>query len=92
MRKIIFYTWAIVKALLISSLALAQVTKVEAIGITVKDMNQSLKFYTEVLGFKKVSDNEYKGDGYEKLEGVFGLNIRVARLQLGDEFIELQII
>jgi catechol 2,3-dioxygenase-like lactoylglutathione lyase family enzyme len=89
MRKIFFYSWAIIKALLISSLALAQVTKVEAIGITVKDMNQSLKFYTEVLGFKKVSDNEFKGDGYEKLEGVFGLNIRVARLQLGDEFIEL---
>jgi catechol 2,3-dioxygenase-like lactoylglutathione lyase family enzyme len=78
-----------VKGLLISSLALAQVTKVEAVGITVKDMNQSMKFYTEVLGFKKVSDNEFKGDGYEKLEGVFGLNIRVARLQLGDEFIEL---
>lgn len=89
MRKIIFYSWAIIKALLISSFALAQVTKVEAVGITVKDMNQSLKFYTEVLGFKKVSDNEYKGDGYEKLEGVFGLNIRVARLKLGDEVLEL---
>ena len=89
MRRIFFYSWAMVKALLISSLALAQVTKVEAIGMTVKDMKQSLKFYTEVLGFRKVSDNEYKGDGYEKLEGVFGLNIRVARLQLGDEFIEL---
>ncbi|HJS54637.1 MAG TPA: VOC family protein, partial [Chitinophagaceae bacterium] len=63
--------------------------KVEAIGITVKDMNQSLKFYTEVLGFKKVSDSEYKGTEFEKLQGVFGLNIRVARLQLGDEFIEL---
>ena len=89
MRKIVFYTWAMIKALLISSLALAQVTKVEAIGITVKDMNQSLKFYTEVLGFKKVSDSEYKGTEFEKLQGVFGLNIRVARLQLGDEFIEL---
>jgi catechol 2,3-dioxygenase-like lactoylglutathione lyase family enzyme len=89
MRKIVFYSWALVKALLISSLTLAQVTKVEAVGMTVKDMNQSLKFYTEVLGFKKVSDDEFKGDEYEKLQGVFGLNIRVARLQLGDEFIEL---
>src|ERR1043165_5996745 len=89
MRKIFFYTWAIVKALLISSIALSQVTKVESIGITVKDMDRSLKFYTEVLGFKKIGDHEYKGDGFEKLEGVFGLNIRVARLQLGDEFIEL---
>lgn len=89
MRKIIFYAWAIIKGLLLSSLALSQVTKVEAIGITVKDMNTSLKFYTGVLGFKKVSDTEYKGTEFEKLQGVFGLNIRVARLQLGDEFIEL---
>ncbi|HEX6171591.1 MAG TPA: VOC family protein [Chitinophagaceae bacterium] len=89
MRKIIFYIWAIIKGLLISSLTLAQVTKVEAVGITVKNMNQSLKFYTEVLGFKKISDTEYKGSEFEKLQGVFGLNIRVARLQLGDEFIEL---
>ncbi len=58
-------------------------------GITVKDMDRSLKFYTEVLGFKKVSDNSYKGADFEKLEGVFGLHMRVAKLQLGDEFIEL---
>ena len=89
MKKIIIYSWAMIKALLISSLALAQVTKVESVGITVKEMGQSLKFYTEVLGFKKISDNNYKGESYERLEGVFGLNIRVARLQLGDEFIEL---
>jgi catechol 2,3-dioxygenase-like lactoylglutathione lyase family enzyme len=89
MRKIFFYSWQMIKALLISSFALAQVAKVESVGITVKDMDRSLKFYTEVLGFKKVSDHEYKGDSFEKLEGVFGLNIRVARLQLGDEFIEL---
>jgi len=69
--------------------ALAQVKKVDAIGITVKDMNQSVKFYQEVLGFKKIADNEYKGEDFEKLEGIFGLNIRVVRLQLGDEFIEL---
>lgn len=89
MRRTIFYIWAMVKALLVSSLALAQVTGVESIGITVKDMDESLKFYTEVLGFKKVSDKEYTGTEFEKLQGVFGLNIRVARLQLGDEFIEL---
>jgi catechol 2,3-dioxygenase-like lactoylglutathione lyase family enzyme len=67
----------------------AQVTKVEAVGITVSDMNRSLKFYTEVLGFTKISDTEYKGEEFEKLEGVFGLNMRVARLKLGDERIEL---
>lgn len=67
----------------------AQVIKVDAVGITVKDMNRSVKFYQEVLGFKKISDNEYSGTEFEKLEGVFGLNIRVVRMQLGDEFIEL---
>ena len=89
MRRNIYYIWALIKAILISSLTLAQVTKVEAVGITVKDMDRSVNFYTGVLGFKKVSDHEYKGDPFEKLEGVFGLNIRVVRLQLGDEFIEL---
>jgi catechol 2,3-dioxygenase-like lactoylglutathione lyase family enzyme len=79
----------LVLLLLLNTFLFSQVTKVEAVGITVKDMNRSLKFYTEVLGFKKISDNEYTGESFEKLQGVFGLNIRVARLQLGDEFIEL---
>lgn len=88
-RKMIFYCWTMIKALLISSLALAQVTQLESVGITVKDMNHSLQFYTQVLGFKKISDAEYRGEEIEKLKGLFGINIRVARLQLGDEFIEL---
>ena len=67
----------------------AQVIKIGAIGITVSDMNTSAKFYTEVLGFKKISDKEFTGADYENLENVFGLNIRVVRLQLGDEQIEL---
>ena len=89
MKKINFYVLTIVKALLISSLALAQVTKVESIGITVKEMNRSLEFYTQVLGFKKISDAEYRGEEIEQLKGLFGINLRVVRLQLGDEFIEL---
>jgi catechol 2,3-dioxygenase-like lactoylglutathione lyase family enzyme len=74
---------------LINYFAFAQITKVDAIGITVKEMDRSVKFYTEVLGFKKVSDTEATGEQYEKLTGVFGLHIRTVRLQLGDEFIEL---
>jgi catechol 2,3-dioxygenase-like lactoylglutathione lyase family enzyme len=52
-------------------------------------MNRSLAFYTRVLGFKKVSDVELRGDQIESLNGLFGINQRIARLQLGDEFIEL---
>lgn len=68
---------------------LAQVLKVDAVGITVSDLDRSVKFYTEVLGFKKVSEAEVQGDEYEKLQGLFGIRMRIARLQLGDEFIEL---
>src|SRR5687768_1488370 len=66
-----------------------QVTKVEAISITVKEMDRSLRFYTQILGFKKVSDTGLAGEEYEKLQGIFGLRMRIARLQLGEEFIEL---
>jgi catechol 2,3-dioxygenase-like lactoylglutathione lyase family enzyme len=65
------------------------VQAVDAIGMTVSDMDRALDFYTKVLTFEKVSDIEVAGDEYEHLYGVFGLRIRVVRLQLGDESIEL---
>ena len=67
----------------------AQITKVDAIGITVSNMDRSVKFYNDVLGFKKVSDEELSGTQYEQLEGLFGLRMRVVRMKLGDEQIEL---
>jgi catechol 2,3-dioxygenase-like lactoylglutathione lyase family enzyme len=79
----------IVIALITCNTAFAQVKKVGTIGITVKDMATSVKFYKEVLGFKKISDEECYGDAYEKLEGIFGLRMHVVRMQLGDEQIEL---
>lgn len=88
-RKISITGIVFIVSLLLYTALFAQVNKVEAIGITVKEMNRSVRFYTEVLGFKKVSDDSYQGDHYEKLEGIFGINIRVVRLQLGDEYIEL---
>jgi len=65
------------------------VNAVGAIGVTVSDMDRALDFYTTVLTFEKVSDVEVAGDEYEHLYGVFGLRIRVVRLKLGEEFIEL---
>jgi catechol 2,3-dioxygenase-like lactoylglutathione lyase family enzyme len=62
---------------------------VEAIGITVSDMDRAVAFYSKVLTFEKVSDTEVAGENYEHLEGVFGLRIRVVRMKLGEEFIEL---
>ena len=67
----------------------ALVEGVDAIGITVSDMDRAVDFYSRVLTFEKVSDTEVAGEDYEHLEGVFGLRMRVVRMKLGDEFIEL---
>ncbi len=73
----------------IHNLAFSQVKKVDAIGVTVSDMDRSVKFYSEVLGFKKINDHEFYGEEYEKLQGLFGLRMRIVRMQLGEEYIEL---
>ena len=65
------------------------VKAVGPVGMTVSDMDRSLDFYTRVLSFKKISDEEFAGEDYEHVKGVFGLRIRVVRLQLGEEQIEL---
>jgi catechol 2,3-dioxygenase-like lactoylglutathione lyase family enzyme len=57
--------------------------------MTVGDMERSTDFYQRVLGFEKVSDAEVWGEEYERLTGVFGLRMRVVRMRLGDELIEL---
>jgi catechol 2,3-dioxygenase-like lactoylglutathione lyase family enzyme len=67
----------------------ATVRTIGAIGMTVRDIDRSVEFYQSVLSFEKVSDVELAGDAYEHLEGVFGLRVRIARLRLGDEEIEL---
>jgi catechol 2,3-dioxygenase-like lactoylglutathione lyase family enzyme len=69
--------------------AQAAVRAVGPIGMTVADADRSIAFYSQVFGFEKVSDVEVWGREYEQLEGVFGLRMRVVRMRLGDESIEL---
>ena len=66
-----------------------RVHAVDAVGMTVADMDRALAFYTQVLAFEPVSDVEVAGSDYEHLQGVFGLRMRVVRLRLGDESIVL---
>ena len=66
--------------------------KIRSIGtilITVGDMDRSLDFYSRVLTFEKVSDTELAGGDVEHLFGVFGARMRVVRMKLGDEYVEL---
>ncbi len=62
---------------------------VAMVGLTVSDMERSVQFYTAVLDFEKVSDDEVVGGPYEDLTGVFGTRLRVVRLRLGQEFLQL---
>jgi catechol 2,3-dioxygenase-like lactoylglutathione lyase family enzyme len=65
------------------------VIAVESIGVTVRDLDAALTFYTSVLTFEKVSEEELTGEVHERLDGVFGLRKRVARIKLGDEYLDL---
>lgn len=61
------------------------VDAVDSVGMTVADMDRSVDFYTHVLTFVKTSDVEVAGSEWERLQGVFGLRMRIVRLKLGDE-------
>jgi catechol 2,3-dioxygenase-like lactoylglutathione lyase family enzyme len=66
-----------------------RVVAVDAVGMTVSDMDRSVAFYSDILTFKKISDVEVDGDEYDRLWGVFGVRARVVRLQLGGQHLEL---
>src|SRR5690349_18153459 len=70
--------------------AFSQLIKaVETIGMTVSDIERETEFFSKVLHFEKISDREVYGAEYEKLEGLFGVRMRIVRMKLGNETIEL---
>src|SRR5438093_5405364 len=84
------------KILLIAFLALCSISicaqspqvAVESIGMTVRVMDSSVEFYS-ALTFQKVSDVEVLGEEFEHLQGVFGARMRIVRMQLGNEYVDL---
>ena len=65
------------------------VSSIESVGFTVRDVDRVAEFFTKVLTFEKVSDEEVVGEDFEELMGVFGLRMRVVTMQLGQERISL---
>jgi catechol 2,3-dioxygenase-like lactoylglutathione lyase family enzyme len=63
----------------------SRVGAVAAVGMTVSDMERSLAFYTDVLGFEAAGDVEVEGAAYDTLYDVFPVRMRVVRLRLGRE-------
>jgi catechol 2,3-dioxygenase-like lactoylglutathione lyase family enzyme len=76
-------------ALYLHAPAAYSLVSVESVGITVSDMDRAVDFYSKVLTFEKVSDIEVAGSEYESLQGVFGCRMRIVRMKLGNEFIDL---
>jgi catechol 2,3-dioxygenase-like lactoylglutathione lyase family enzyme len=66
-----------------------RVQKIESVGFTVSDMDKAIDFYTRILPFEKISDKEIWGADFENLSGVFGARVRIVRLKLGSEILEL---
>ncbi len=67
----------------------ALATEVEAIAITVGDLERSAGFFTQVLAFEAGPVTEAAGDALEHATGVFASRTRAQRVRLGDEQLEL---
>jgi catechol 2,3-dioxygenase-like lactoylglutathione lyase family enzyme len=65
------------------------VQSVDSVAIPVLDADRAIDFYSRVLTFTKVSDREVAGDAYDHLFGIFGVRVRIVRMRLGEESIEL---
>ena len=79
MKKHFKYHWVLwLPFFFLANTASAQVSKVEAVGITVRDMETSVNFFHNVLSFNKTSDQTLDEQ-----------HARIVRMKLGDELIEL---
>lgn len=65
------------------------IQRVRHVGIVVSDLERSVAFYRDTLGFELLFTVNRFEDDVEKATGVPGARIRVAMLQLGDTQIEL---
>jgi catechol 2,3-dioxygenase-like lactoylglutathione lyase family enzyme len=69
--------------------ASSAVTEVQSIGLTVADMDNELRFFTQVLAFKEVSRSEAKDSTTDDLLSLRDAQVSVVHLALGNESIAL---
>ena len=65
------------------------INAVESVRMTVADMDRSIYFYTTVLACKKISDCQISGVEIDRLYGLSEVDLRLVKLQLGNESFEL---
>ena len=66
-----------------------EVQRVKMIGFTVADVDREANFFEKVLQFEKISDFRVVGSEYDRMEGVFNVNMRIVYLKLGEQIVEL---
>ena len=54
------------------------ISAIDHINIVVSDLERSVKFYTEVLGFEKINTVHLEGDWIDSIVGLKGVNADVA--------------
>ncbi len=59
------------------------------VGMTVKDVDRSLKFYRDVLGFKVDSESEAKAPSASQITGIPGTHTKRAYMSLNGQVIQL---
>ncbi len=64
-------------------------TRIFHFGLTVSDLQRSIPFYRDVLGFEVTQTREGKGNSAEKLTGLPGAHTTSAFLQVGGQTIQL---
>lgn len=83
--------WVVALGLsLLASAVFAGAREIRGFALTVSDLDRSVAFYEQALGFKKVDEKVVVHAELDTLTGVFGTRVRSARLRLGDETIELE--
>lgn len=91
-RSLRFHRWLAEGVLLLSfvvSASAAPVQRVESIGLTVRDVDRELEFYTRVLSFEKTSESVSQRGVSGALMNVIGTQLRTVGLRLGEERILL---
>jgi len=68
---------------------LAAARAVECVGITVADLDRAVRFYSEVLSFAEVGTAFSDAASLGALNDLAEPSVRVARLRLGEELLEL---
>lgn len=67
----------------------AVVDRVAQIGMTVRDLDRSVRFFEDALTFSETSRREEEAGGHLKAQGLADSRLQIATLRLGDETVEL---